>query len=140
MRSWILGLLAGLLLAEVSGAVDVLACWVMRRAAVLWTSDRTQSETYAEEWSALIADRPGSLLKLVTALTFVGRAAWKRRDRLASTRRDALTNERGSLEQAITRPERCRSCGRPRDVTDKFCGTCGIRLDPVGDNPGLATR
>ena len=71
----------------VNGAFD-LSPWLARRllpfAARLWTQDAESRAAYAEEWQAIIEDRPGSLLKLGTAITFLAGGAWRSAPRLVS--------------------------------------------------------
>ncbi|MEU8333405.1 hypothetical protein [Micromonospora sp. NPDC048839] len=81
MNRWeiILGIVLGLVVNE---ATDI-SPWAARKlaqwSAYRWTSDPEMAAGYAEEWGALIDDRPGKLLKLLTALRFAlgaaGRAA-----------------------------------------------------------------
>ncbi|MEV6002171.1 hypothetical protein AB0M25_23580 [Streptomyces griseomycini] len=79
----------GLLLNE---AVDI-SPWLARRI-LRWAAHRLpdidEARAYEEEWTALLDERPGKLLKLVYALTFIlpalqmrraslGRLSWPRR-------------------------------------------------------------
>ncbi|MEU0077630.1 hypothetical protein ABZY58_06925 [Micromonospora tulbaghiae] len=75
----ILGIVFGLLVNEVTDISPWAARKLTRRAAYLWTTDPDTAAAYAEEWTAIIEERPGKLLKLFTALRFTigatGRAA-----------------------------------------------------------------
>ncbi|SCG15513.1 hypothetical protein GA0070610_1747 [Micromonospora echinofusca] len=81
MNRWeiILGIVFGLLVNEVTDISPWLAQKLARWSAYRWTTDPEMAAAYAEEWAALIDDRPGKLLKLLTALRFTlgaaGRAA-----------------------------------------------------------------
>ncbi|GAB3867928.1 hypothetical protein ACFPIJ_23580 [Dactylosporangium cerinum] len=66
------GALVGLLLAEWLEVCPWLAARIIPPAVHLWTADEAQREVYAEEWQALIDERPGKLLKLVSALVLLG--------------------------------------------------------------------
>ncbi|MGW2310778.1 hypothetical protein [Actinomadura luteofluorescens] len=73
----------GLLFAEWTDIAPWAADKIVRRAAHRkYSHDPGRAEHRAEEWAALIEDRPGKLLKLGTALTFsVGTMAtqcWRR--------------------------------------------------------------
>ncbi|MFD6697460.1 hypothetical protein ACGFI5_00270 [Micromonospora tulbaghiae] len=65
-----------------------LSPWLARRllpfAARMWTRDAESRAAYAEEWQAIIEDRPGKLFKLATAFTFLVGGAWRSAPRLAS--------------------------------------------------------
>ncbi|MFJ4518987.1 hypothetical protein [Streptomyces sp. NPDC088816] len=73
----------GLLLNE---AVDI-SPWLARRI-LRWASHRLpdidEAREYEEEWTALLDERPGKLLKLVYALTFILPALQMRRASLGS--------------------------------------------------------
>jgi len=76
LKSWeiILSFLLGLVVNE---ACDV-SPWLARRIIVLaarhWSSDKASADAYAEEWLAIIHERPGKIFKLATALSFAGGA------------------------------------------------------------------
>ncbi|MEU6935170.1 hypothetical protein ABZ943_00410 [Streptomyces rubiginosohelvolus] len=87
--SYVGGLIVGLLLNE---AVDI-SPWLARRV-IRWSARRVPdaelARDYEEEWTALLSERPGKLLKLIYSLTFIwpafslrrdlqGRASWPRR-------------------------------------------------------------
>jgi hypothetical protein len=65
-----------------------LSPWLARRvvlgAARLWAETPEEAAGYAEEWTAVIEERPGKLFKLITALTFFGGAALRAAPRLRS--------------------------------------------------------
>ncbi|MFY1595570.1 hypothetical protein [Micromonospora sp. WMMD737] len=81
MNRWeiILGIVFGLLVNEVTDISPWAARRLTRWSAYRWTTDPEMAAGYAEEWAAVIDDRPGKLLKLLTALRFAlgaaGRAA-----------------------------------------------------------------
>ncbi|MFJ2081238.1 hypothetical protein ACIOBK_01700 [Micromonospora chokoriensis] len=81
MNHWeiILGILFGLLVNEVTDISPWAARKLAQWSAYRWTTDPEMAAGYAEEWTAVIDDRPGKLLKLLTALRFTlgaaGRAA-----------------------------------------------------------------
>ncbi|WP_327643744.1 hypothetical protein [Micromonospora zamorensis] len=81
MNNWeiILGILFGLVVNEVTDVSPWAARKLARWAAYRWATDPEIAAGYAEEWAALIDDRPGKLLKLLTAVRFTlgaaGRAA-----------------------------------------------------------------
>ncbi|GLY24751.1 hypothetical protein [Micromonospora sp. NBRC 101691] len=77
MNQWeiILGILFGLLVNEITDVSPWLAKKLVRWSAYRWTSDPGLAEAYADEWAAIIEDRPGKLFKLLTALRFALAAA-----------------------------------------------------------------
>jgi hypothetical protein len=87
-------LVASVVLGLVANEVWDLSPWLARRVAVLaarvWSRDPRRRETYAEEWQALVAERPGKLLKLLTAVGFLG-SALVTRGRSAVVDRAVLT-------------------------------------------------
>ncbi|GAA2691372.1 PH domain-containing protein [Actinoplanes palleronii] len=79
----VLGLISGLAINEMSDVSPWLARVVIRKSAHLRYGDTPRAEVRAEELQALVTDdRPGKLLKLITALGFLVRAipAWLRRE------------------------------------------------------------
>ncbi|WP_433323504.1 hypothetical protein [Spirillospora sp. CA-294931] len=69
------GVVAGLVVAELSVLTPWAAGKLARRAArACYARDPERAEERAEEWDALIAARPGNVLKLATALLFFGGA------------------------------------------------------------------
>jgi hypothetical protein len=67
-----------LLLAAAAEFFNILArvaAKLARRAAYLHYGDTPRAEVRAEEWSAVIEDRPGQILKLCTALWFIASSA-----------------------------------------------------------------
>lgn len=50
-----------------------LVCW----AACRWADSQAKAEQYAEEWAAVVEERPGKLLKLMTAAQFTFGATWR---------------------------------------------------------------
>ncbi|MFJ6252777.1 MULTISPECIES: hypothetical protein [unclassified Streptomyces] len=87
--SYVGGLIVGLVLNE---AVDI-SPWLARRV-IRWSARRVPdaelARDYEEEWTALLSERPGKLLKLIYSLTFIwpafslrrdlqGRTSWPRR-------------------------------------------------------------
>jgi hypothetical protein len=72
----------GLLVNEISDVSPWMAGRLVRSAAILWSHDPHVAADYAEEWQAVVDERPGKLLKLGTALGFLAVAA---RIRLGTT-------------------------------------------------------
>jgi hypothetical protein len=65
----------GLLVNEISDVSPWMAGRLVRSAARLWSLDPEIAADYAEEWQAVVDERPGKLLKLGTALGFLAGAA-----------------------------------------------------------------
>jgi hypothetical protein len=61
----------GLALTELTDMSPWLARRLVRWAARTWSTEPEVAAGYAEEWTAIITERPGKLLKLLTALGFV---------------------------------------------------------------------
>ncbi|MDG4796917.1 hypothetical protein [Micromonospora sp. WMMD1082] len=94
MNRWeiILGVVLGLFVNEVTDISPWIARKLVRWSAYRWTTNPEIAAEYAEEWTALINDRPGMLPKLLTAMRFsvgaAGRAAPRIiRNRLRAARR-----------------------------------------------------
>lgn len=72
MSAKLIGLLGALLLGIIANDLWTLSSGLAHRivvlAARLWSRDQQQAEVLAEEWQAHINDRPGQILKLLTAL------------------------------------------------------------------------
>lgn len=81
MNRWevILSITLGVLVNEVTDISPWLAKRLVQWSAYRWASDPAIAAVYAEEWSSILEDRPGKLLKLLTAIQFtvgaIGRAA-----------------------------------------------------------------
>ncbi|MFG1890371.1 hypothetical protein ACGFIR_21195 [Micromonospora sp. NPDC049051] len=77
MSKWemTLGIVFGLLVNEITDVSPWLAKKLVRWSAYRWTTDPEAAETYSEEWAAIIEERPGKLLKLLTASKFALGAA-----------------------------------------------------------------
>ncbi|WP_406063062.1 hypothetical protein [Micromonospora sp. NBC_00860] len=94
MNHWeiILGILFGLLVNEVTDISPWAARKLAQWSAYRWTTDPEMAAGYAEEWTAVIDDRPGKLLKLLTAVRFTlgaaGRAAPRAANRAIRSARD----------------------------------------------------
>jgi hypothetical protein len=73
-RVVVLALLLGAA-AEFFNVLARVAVKLARRAAYLHYGDTPRAEVRAEEWSAVIEDRPGQVLKLGTALWFIASSA-----------------------------------------------------------------
>jgi hypothetical protein len=70
------GVVAGLMVAELTAFTPLLAKRIVRRAAMIFYShDQRAAAERAEEWEAVIDARPGNVLKLGTALVWGGGAA-----------------------------------------------------------------
>ncbi|HET8684026.1 MAG TPA: hypothetical protein VFM54_19470 [Micromonosporaceae bacterium] len=80
----VLGVVGGVLANDVGDWSSWLARRMMRRAAHLWTSDATITEVYAEEWQAVVNERPGNMLKLLTGLGYLSASLARRGSRKAS--------------------------------------------------------
>ena len=77
MRTWwpvLLSVLLGLVSNEIGDVSPWLARRVVRWSAARWSADADEAAVLAEEWSALLDERPGKLFKLFTALGFAARA------------------------------------------------------------------
>ncbi|MEU0560925.1 hypothetical protein [Dactylosporangium sp. NPDC006015] len=66
----IIGGLVGWALGDLLSVFKWAALRIVPVAARLWTINPDRRAIYAEEWAALIAERPGGILKLGTALSF----------------------------------------------------------------------
>jgi hypothetical protein len=79
VTAWgIIGTLAlGLVVNEVTDISPWLAHRIVRWAAYRWSKDPETAAGYAEEWAAIINERPGRLFKLGTAVGFAGGAAFR---------------------------------------------------------------
>lgn len=73
--SVVVSIVTGLLVNEFCEISPWCAHRLVRWAAFRRYADRGRAEMRAEEWLALINDRPGKLFKLITALSFAGAAA-----------------------------------------------------------------
>ncbi|GAA3283814.1 hypothetical protein Dvina_01425 [Dactylosporangium vinaceum] len=71
----ITGVVLGLAVNEMCDVSPWLASRIIPVAARLWTRDPDRREVLAEDWSAVIHQRPGKLLKLAMALSFLGGGA-----------------------------------------------------------------
>jgi hypothetical protein len=78
MTELLVPLALGLLANEFVDVCPWLAQKMLQWAACRF-GDTDTSERYAEEWTALLYERPGKLLKLVTALSIVVGATWRMR-------------------------------------------------------------
>lgn len=71
-------LILAVVFAAIFGAffdfAPLLAKALVRRAALWWHSDLDSPETLAEEWQAVVEERPAGTLKVVTGLGFLARA------------------------------------------------------------------
>lgn len=74
MSAWeiVLGVIFGLLVNEATDISPWLARKLVRWAAYRWAPDQETAARYAEEWTAIIEQRPGKLFKLLSALSFAG--------------------------------------------------------------------
>ncbi|SCF19151.1 hypothetical protein [Micromonospora saelicesensis] len=72
MNGWeiVIGVILGLLVNEMTDLSPWAARRLVRWAAYRWTTDPDVAAGYAEEWTAIIEERPGKLLKLLTATQF----------------------------------------------------------------------
>jgi hypothetical protein len=74
----VVAIVLAVLFAAVFGAffdlAPLLAKAMVRRAALWWHSDLDSPEALAEEWQALVEERPVGTLKVVTGLGFLARA------------------------------------------------------------------
>ncbi|MET7881287.1 hypothetical protein ABZS52_30675 [Micromonospora profundi] len=92
MNGWelVVGVILGLIVNEMTD----LSPWAARRlvfwAAYRWTPDTDIAEGYAEEWTAIIDERPGKLLKLLTAVQFSLGAARRAAPRTLASVRTAV--------------------------------------------------
>ncbi len=70
----LLGIVAGLLANELCEFSPWCGRKLVRWSAFRQYTDRNRAEMRAEEWTAVIDDRPGNLFKLITALSFTAAA------------------------------------------------------------------
>ena len=70
----LLGIVAGLLANELCEFSPWCARKLVRWSAFRQYTDRNRAEMRAQEWTAVIDDRPGNLFKLITALSFAAAA------------------------------------------------------------------
>ncbi|NJC13027.1 hypothetical protein F4558_002853 [Micromonospora profundi] len=79
-----------------------LSPWAARRlvrwAAYHWTTDPEIAAGYAEEWTAIVEERPGKLFKLATAVQFAIGAAGRAAPRTATAIKFAVRRELASVE------------------------------------------
>jgi hypothetical protein len=102
---WLASITLGIIANELCDLSSAPAKRIVRVAARLWARDAEQKEIYCEEWSAYIDDRPGKLLKLLTALVMLGAATERYLVRRTAThwrRQESLRRE--SLRQAASPP------------------------------------
>jgi hypothetical protein len=90
-------LLVPLVLGVVANeAVDV--CPWLARKLVRWSArritDAAISERYEEEWLAGLGDRPGKLLKLISAISIIFGASWRMRDIFRARESDGAVRRR----------------------------------------------
>jgi hypothetical protein len=75
MAMKLLGVMGAILLGVLANDIWALSAPLARRtvvlAARLWARDQEQADVLAEEWRAYIDDRPGQVLKLLTASAFL---------------------------------------------------------------------
>ncbi|MFC0504223.1 hypothetical protein [Micromonospora costi] len=93
MNGWeiIASFVFGLLVNEMTDVSPWAARKLVRWAAYRWTIDPDIAAGYAEEWTAIIDERPGKLLKLMTALRFSTGAAGRALPRVFVSVRHATT-------------------------------------------------
>ncbi|WP_328653795.1 hypothetical protein OG598_08000 [Micromonospora sp. NBC_00330] len=72
MNRWeiIVGVILGLLVNEMTDLSPWAARRLARWAAYRWATDPEVAAGYAEEWTAIVDERPGKLFKLLTAVQF----------------------------------------------------------------------
>jgi hypothetical protein len=70
----VIGIVLSLLATEFTDISPWLARKLASWAAYRWTPDPEAAAGYAEEWAAIIEERPGRLFKLLTAVGFAGGA------------------------------------------------------------------
>lgn len=109
-------ILLGGLAIELSDVGPRLARRIVRRAARWWSPDPDDAADHAEEWAALVDERPGKLRKLGTASAFfagaipravtrpVRRVASRRRDRPSGRPATAVDPPRVSSSSRLVRP------------------------------------
>jgi hypothetical protein len=99
MTAW--GVLSAVALGLAANEFSDLSPWLARRmvlgAARMWAETPEGAAGYAEEWTAVIEERPGKLFKLITALTFFCGAALRAAPRL----RSAMSLGRPSLRVSL---------------------------------------
>ncbi|WP_435209412.1 hypothetical protein [Micromonospora sp. bgisy143] len=75
---FVLGVVLTAVVTEFTEVSPWLASRIVLKAAKAWTNDLELQAVYAEEWLAIIEERPGKLFKLFTALSFYGSAITSR--------------------------------------------------------------
>ena len=95
--------IASLLATEFTDVAPWLARRLVRWAAYRWSADLKIAAGYAEEWEALVADRPGRLLKLVTGISLAGGAVARAVPRRVRQRRGMPTP--AGRHQAVPMPQ-----------------------------------
>ncbi|MCX5066659.1 hypothetical protein OOJ91_12295 [Micromonospora lupini] len=81
----------GLLVNEMTDLSPWAARRLVRWAAYRWTTDPDIAAGYAEEWTAIVEERPGKLLKLLTAAQFSLGAAGRALPRVWAAVGDSAT-------------------------------------------------
>ncbi|MEV4511363.1 hypothetical protein AB0K00_20600 [Dactylosporangium sp. NPDC049525] len=85
----VIGGLVGWALGDLLSIFEWAALRIVPVAARLWTTDADRREIYSEEWAAVVAERPGGILKLGTAFGFLCGGVLRRLGARLSARLDA---------------------------------------------------
>ncbi|ADD40176.1 hypothetical protein [Stackebrandtia nassauensis] len=98
-----------------------IAEWAARRlvkwAAPKWTDDETEAEALYEDWQAVIEDRPGAILKLVTATGFCVSAATRSYGRVVKSDYREAFKDQPSFATGLLRLWKIRGDRMQREVT-----------------------
>jgi len=97
----LLSVLLGLVSNEIGDVSPWLARRVVRWSAARWSADADEAAVLAEEWSALLGERPGKLFKLFTALGFAARATVAQQHRRLDAVLPRLRGAVGSRSKAL---------------------------------------
>ncbi|MEU4338390.1 hypothetical protein AB0F59_27665 [Micromonospora lupini] len=87
MNGWefVTGVIASLVVNEMTEVSPWAARKLVRWSAYRWSADPDIAARYAEEWAAIIEERPGKLFKLFTAMRFTIGAAGRTAPRMFAT-------------------------------------------------------
>ncbi|WP_371408906.1 hypothetical protein OG423_32170 [Micromonospora zamorensis] len=150
MNGWeiVASFVFGLLVNEMTDVSPWAARRLVRWAAYRWTTDPDMAEVYAEEWTAIIDERPGKLFKLATALQFTGGAVGRTVPRRAAVIRTRLVASRPAMwllprvrlvalvfRQEITAPGFGRLFALMNGVIGTIIALVGLAWDLFGTAP-----
>lgn len=120
----------GLLVNEMTDVSPWAARKLVRWAAYRWTTDPDTAAGYAEEWTAIIDERPGKLLKLLTAVQFSIGAAGRAAPRALASAKDAV---RRTVNRFKVADDSARYLVRLASVAVSCASTTAAIASMVGD-------